>query len=422
MDKLNSKIHRFLISTTSRFTGCYEGEFLRIDHAWQGANSGAGLRESIQENPRSRNYFVLSAEIEPPEAKSILVPNYAPLSEQACAALSVLFGKRFDTHGPLVSHRQFYVPDFAPLTPTTYYEAAPYSHRPRQDLCIPLKLELFELIAPLFTDQSLDEKVRRIFFAAARFYLRSLQMFDVEPEFAYLDLITCGEILANFFEYTADKVYDDEAKAIFARIRAEMAGGEAMVRKLQGRMRQIKRVYVLTLTGLLKDSFFDMSECSEQYGRLRKEDIEKRLKGAYDLRSQYVHTGIDFGRWTRPIGGVLNEVQLGPPVIESKELKKAITQAPTFFGLERIMRYCLARFLHLNGVPIDASLDGPAPLGGPDVFSIDLAATELFQMTQKRAYELWEKRGRPLWDDHADWYAAEGEIASDSEIIGRARH
>lgn len=363
MDKPNPLIHRFLISTTSRFTGCYEGEFLRIDHAWQGANSGAGLRESMQENPRSRNYFVLSAEIGPPEKKSIIIPNYTPLGEQVCAALSVLFGKRFDAHGLLVSHRQFYVPDFSPLTPTTYYEAAPYSHRPRQDLGIPLTLDRFGLVAPLFANLSLPEKVRRIFFAAARFYLRSLQMFDVEPEFAYLDLITCGEILANFYAYTADEIYDDETKAIFTRIRAEMPGGETVVRTLQGRMRQIKRAYVLTLTRLLKDSFFDTSECREQYGRLRKEDIEKRLKGAYDLRSQYVHTGIDFGRWTLPNGGILNEVQFGTPVVESREFEKAIAQAPTFFGLERIMRYCLTRFLHLNGVTIDASLDGPAPPG-----------------------------------------------------------
>lgn len=412
MDKPNSRIHRFLISTTSRFTGCYEAEFLRIDHAWQGANSGAGLRESLQENPRSRNYFVLSAEIDPPEKKAIVIPNYLPIAEQACAAMSVLFGKRFDAHGQLVSHQQFYVPDFGALTPTTYYQAAPYSHRPRQDLCIPLTLDRFELVAPLFTNQSLDEKVRRIFFAAARFYLRSLQMFDVEPEFAYLDLITCGEILANFYKYTADEVYDQEAKAIFTSIRTEMTGGEAVVRKLQGRMRQIKSAYVLTLTRLLKDSFFDTSECREPYGRLRKEGIEKRIKSAYDLRSQYVHTGIDFGRWTFSHGGILNEVQLGIPVVESSELKKAIAQAPTFFGLERIMRYCLARFLHLNGVAIDASLDGPAPLGTPDVFSTDFADAELFQMTQKRAYELWETRGRPLWDDQRDWYAAEGEIAS----------
>ncbi len=75
MDKPNSLIHRFLISTTSRFTGCYEGEFIRIDHAWQGANRGGAIHESMQENPRSRNYFVLSAEIDAPKKESIVIPN-----------------------------------------------------------------------------------------------------------------------------------------------------------------------------------------------------------------------------------------------------------------------------------------------------------------------------------------------------------
>lgn len=376
MDKLSPLIHRFLISTTSRFTGCYEAESICIDHAWQTRNSGGGLRESLHENSRSRNYFVLSVEVDPPETKSILLPNYTQFAEQACAALSILFGKRFDAHGRLVSHQQFYVPDLSSITPTVYYDAAPYNHRARQDLSIPLTLDRFGLIEPLFTSQALDGRFRRIFFAAARFYLRSLQMFDLEPEFAYLDLITCGEILANFYDYTPDEVYDDGAKAIFAQIRTEMKDGDGVVGKLQGRMRQIKRAFVLTLTRLLKDTFFDTSECKEQYGRLKKEEIEKRLKSAYDLRSQYVHTGIEFGNWTQPHAGILNEVQFGNPIVENKEFAKAIAQAPTFFGMERIIRYCLARFLHLNGVPIDASLDELATLGNVNAFSDDSSAEQ----------------------------------------------
>lgn len=363
MEELNANIHRFLISTTSRFTGSYAEDRLRIDHAWQGINSGAGLSESMQENPRSRNYFVLSVEIEPdaepPEKHVRPIPNYTPLGEHACAALSVLFGKRFDSHGLFISHQHFHVPDFGPLPPTTYYQAAPYSHNPRRDLAIPLSLNLFGRVAPLFTDESLDGKFRRIFFAAARFYLRSLQMFDVKPEVAYLDLITCGEILANFYEYRPDETYDDEAKAIFSRIRAATPDGEGLVRQLQGRMRQIRRRYVLTLTRLLKDSFFDASECEAQYARLKKEDIDERLRAAYDLWSQYVHTGIDFGRWTHPHGHLHNELQLGTPIVENRDFERAIAKAPTFLGIERIMRYCLARFLHLNGVPIDTSLDEP---------------------------------------------------------------
>jgi len=37
--------------------------------------------------------------------------------------------------------------------------------------------------------------------------------------------------------------------------------------------------------------------------------------------------------------------------------------APTIYGMERIVRYCLWRFIHLRGFPIDSHLDGP---GLPD--------------------------------------------------------
>jgi hypothetical protein len=293
-----------------------------------------------------------------------------------CAALSILYGKRFDNHGFLVSHGCFYVPDFGPVEPITYYTAAPYSHQPRRDLTIPLELHRFGAVAPLFTNRSLEEKFRRIFFVSARFYLRALQMFDVEPEFAYLDLITCGEILANYYDYASEELYNDEEKGIFESIRKEMPKGDKIVRKLQGSMRKIKQKYILTLTRLLTDSFFTVSECREQYGWLKKEEIEKRLKAAYDLRSLYVHTGIDFGRWTHRMDYILSEVQLGKPVVENKEFEKAIALAPTFFGLERIMRYCLLRFLHLNGVQIDPALDDSMSATAADIKQEEAAPSE----------------------------------------------
>lgn len=52
---------------------------------------------------------------------------------------------------------------------------------------------------------------------------------------------------------------------------------------------------------------------------------------------------------------------------------------------------------------------------------IEVTEAELFDLTQKRAYELWEKRGRPLGDDQRDWYEAEGQIVNDAELVGRAR-
>ena len=48
---------------------------------------------------------------------------------------------------------------------------------------------------------------------------------------------------------------------------------------------------------------------------------------------------------------------------------------------------------------------------------IQVADRELFELTQTLAYELWEKRGTPLWDDQRDWYEAE-RILLDNPNIG----
>lgn len=75
--------------------------------------------------------------------------------------------------------------------------------------------------------------------------------------------------------------------------------------------------------------------------------IEKRIQAAYQLRSSYVHTG---KRFDREIQSEQEERQVGSfntvgiPKDE-KEFNKALSDAPTFKGLERIMRYCLLKFL-----------------------------------------------------------------------------
>lgn len=368
MEKLNPKIHHFLISTTSRFTDVYESESIRICHAWPSGNTPLDYQKGMAANPYSRNYFVISLDIDPPDdgKRRIFVPSYLHYADEMCGVLSILFGKRFDNHGPLFTAGQFYVPSMRALPPTNYHASGPNNHKPRVDLAIPLELREFRRVASLFTVAS-AAKFQDILFAAARFYLRSLQMFDVDPEFSYLDLITCGEILANFDSYSEEEVYDAEILALFRKIETEMEGGAGVVARFRGGMRGVKRKYVAAILRLLKSDFFNVSETNQPYGALRADDIEKRVKAAYDLRSQYVHSGVNFGQWTHPHGNLLTEIQLGQQVIEGKtKLAKTIAMAPTYHGLERIMRYCLLRFIHLNGVSIDERLDGPGlspPMG-----------------------------------------------------------
>jgi hypothetical protein len=50
------------------------------------------------------------------------------------------------------------------------------------------------------------------------------------------------------------------------------------------------------------------------------------------------------------MGAVRSEIQDGKPVLRDEELAVRIYLAPTYPGLERVMRYCLLRFLEINGI------------------------------------------------------------------------
>lgn len=45
-----------------------------------------------------------------------------------------------------------------------------------------------------------------------------------------------------------------------------------------------------------------------------------------------------------------------------------------------------------------------------------LAKERVFDLTQKLAYRLWEKRGRPLWDDQRDWFDAEKHLVANPHL------
>ncbi|MFG0217283.1 hypothetical protein ACFU8X_29970 [Brevibacillus porteri] len=94
---------------------------------------------------------------------------------------------------------------------------------------------------------------------------------------------------------------------------------------------------------------------SVKFGGLDWKTLDKQIRAAYQVRSSYVHTG---QRFSEVVQVEEFEVQVGRLHInegESREVKKflkALNDAPTFNGLERMMRYCLIRFLESNGAII----------------------------------------------------------------------
>src|SRR4051794_8614623 len=108
MEKPDKRLHRYLLSTTSRLVGEYDSSDLSITHAWPGMFSGGPeIQFGMRENPYCRNYFVLSVTIEEAAERRVVIPNYSIVGQRCAAVLSILFGKRFDHHGTMLSHGFF---------------------------------------------------------------------------------------------------------------------------------------------------------------------------------------------------------------------------------------------------------------------------------------------------------------------------
>ena len=112
------------------------------------------------------------------------------------------------------------------------------------------------------------------------------------------------------------------------------------------RLYQLRRRVALCAVELTNDNFFEGSEAKLSIARLSKDDLFKRIKAAYDLRSQYAHTGADIGGWLNILTADNEEIFLGRPVMEDKKLAGLIVKAPTLAGLERLVRFMTLRFAH----------------------------------------------------------------------------
>jgi hypothetical protein len=182
-----------------------------------------------------------------------------------------------------------------------------------------------------------------LFRTAIKFYAQSIQNFERDPEGSYLHLITAIEILSSHFRPSPSKSIDPQTRRYLDIIETQLPDGKRIARHFEARSLQIKKRFVETILRLVDASFFDSSEASHQRGRLTLKHFEKTCAAAYDLRSQYIHTGLSFRNLVDSTNAGLNsEVQL---MAEStSELAPRKHQyAPTFVGLERIVRCCLLR-------------------------------------------------------------------------------
>src|SRR5271157_1679146 len=311
-------ITKILLSTSSYLVGEYEEEDLLLTIAFHDYRDG----NSIQHETLDHEYFMLAMKTPPldtfDDTFPVTIPDYSPRGDDFCIYLSILYGKRFDNHGLVESVGNFWLPNYPPFS--FYDPTLPFNiKKPRPDLEIPLNLREIKRIAPIL-HLEMDDRFNRFLLLAGRFYVHALQHAESQPEIAYMDLITCGETLSNFFDYDQDNLLDDQIKADFAQIGWKIENGEKIVKRIRGNMLQIKRKFLMTILHLLSPYFFQQTEATQPgIGVLKEDDILALIKAAYNLRSSYVHTGKNFGGQIKGHSRFNNEIRLG---IRPKSIEK----------------------------------------------------------------------------------------------------
>jgi hypothetical protein len=345
-------VQKLLISSPSSFAGEYENDFILLTHAWPDSHTGHAAAR-FNEGPASRSAYVFAFRTETPEKRGgVALPNYAAVGTMVCAYLSVLYGKRFDSHGLIEGTGFFHLPSLSEYFTLSDHTLPHNSHKARRTPNIEMNLGEVRALAPLFVGNQVDVSVLQTFQSASKFYLQALQTVETDAEVAYLHLITAGEVLSNAYTYPKEDLLEEKFLQYSKDIESNMVNGSDIVQYIQSRMYSVRKRFLKTLLRLLNSGFYSGSETREEWMALTKDDIEKQLLAAYDLRSKYVHAGIPFGSWVVGGSSMRSEKLMCKPVVEDADFAKVLQRAPTFMGLERVLRYCLLRYLHLNGVPI----------------------------------------------------------------------
>ena len=348
-------VQKILLSSPCAFTGEFETDGLLLAHAWPSIHDRVAFARRVS-GAMGREALMLAFRTDPADQGSVVIPNYDHVGEMVSSYLSLLYGKRFDSHGALESSGFYRLPDLRNWD-ASHDTALPQNRAtPRPDFAIPLVLDEARRLIPLLFGKVARSAHAQAFRGAAKFYHQALRVAEQDLEVAYLHLITAGEILAEAVPVEPDRLIDAQTRGLLERIEEGLPDGVRVARSIRSKLRSIRRRFVHTLCGLTDEGFFERTESNEPFARLSSAAYPKALAAAYDLRSQYVHTGQSFGHWIAPRGTYTGEVQSGRPVVDSKRFERVLANAPTYVGLERIIRYTLLRFAEGLGVDLTPSV------------------------------------------------------------------
>lgn len=338
MLKPDKNIQKYLISSPCHFVGEYETEQFRLDLAFPSPKNSYKRWDSIQQNPYSNNFLLILFKSDE-NRKGNEITNFDNIfAKRMSTLMAIFYGKSINMHGFLEWDGNFWAPDISNIFPNRYNFIAPFNQFPRKDVgdltssssnepC----LDRIDRLVPLVKNIHCNSEFNNILFTAGNFYLHSLQSLNNDLEIAYLDLILCGEVLSNYRFFSTN--YKDQS---------------------------ISNQFIKTLTSLLNDYYFknDIDDLPQgkYLNRISKDNAEQAIKYSYSIRNKYLHSGRPFGQYMRPFRNMISEIRVGEVDIHvgDSDFRKAVNNALTFVGLERLIRFCLLRFIQKFG---DVHLD-----------------------------------------------------------------
>ena len=378
MLKPDSNIHKYLISTPCYFVGDFENDYITLKLASPSVDNSFTIWDSIHNTAYARNYIIIVFKSIEKYKKDDNDSYLYSFARRISTLLSIYFGKCINEHGFLEVNGGYWIPASVDAVPNKYNYIAPFNQMPRKDIGDIMNspgsnrpcLDGVKKIAPIFDTILDDTEFNNILITAGSFYLHSLQSFNNDPEIAYIDLISCGEVLSNFegFNYNDDELLPEDLLNEFNKL--ELDCKEIIdIAKFKKNFRSIKRRFTLTLIGLVNNYYYnnkvnDLEKSSFMKGQylktLSKENAEIYIKNSYDIRSKYLHAGKSFGNHIIPFRNLITETSYGEVSddIGDSEFRKALNNALLYVGLERIMRFCLLRFIQkFGGIEIDERLN-----------------------------------------------------------------
>lgn len=124
-------------------------------------------------------------------------------------------------------------------------------------------------------------------------FTNSLQSINYNLDLAYSMMIYSLEALSQSFD-GYQPIWEDYDQSIAKRLEAEFCNVESSIAEnikqilLQSSHQKLQKRFVDFVMNHVKDSYF-LEEAVEQTGAIRKSELLRALKNAYNMRSKYVH-------------------------------------------------------------------------------------------------------------------------------------